>query len=64
MESFLNELFLARYAILERTGGTWSVTFRALPYDWAAAARQAERQGFPQWRAALTGGWAGPEGLF
>jgi hypothetical protein len=35
-----------------------------VPYDHFAAARQAYANGFPQWREALVGGWAGAEGLF
>lgn len=54
----------ARYAIIESQAGRWSATFRAVPYDHEAAAKQAERHGFPRWRAALTTGWAGAEGLF
>lgn len=54
----------ARYAIVERRGGKWSVTFRAIPYDSEAAARQAVGHGFPRWQEPLTGGWAAAEGLF
>ncbi len=54
----------ARYALLERRAATWWVTLRCVPYDYEKAARQAEANGFPQWRAALVTGWAGPEGLF
>ena len=54
----------ARYAIIERRGGKWSATFRAVPYDHDAAARQAVANGFPQWRDALMGGWAAAQGLF
>jgi predicted phosphodiesterase len=54
----------ARYAILERRNGYWAVSLRAVPYDHAAAARQATANGFPHWREALTTGWAGPDGLF
>jgi diadenosine tetraphosphatase ApaH/serine/threonine PP2A family protein phosphatase len=35
----------ARYAILTRTAAGWSADLRAVPYDWEAAARQAERHG-------------------
>ncbi|NIU79389.1 MAG: hypothetical protein GWN71_39355, partial [Gammaproteobacteria bacterium] len=31
----------ARYAVLVRREGTWSVELVALPYDWSAAARAA-----------------------
>jgi predicted phosphodiesterase len=54
----------ARYALIERRGGDWSATQRTVPYDYEAAARQAERNGFGHWRDALTTGWAPPAGLF
>jgi predicted phosphodiesterase len=55
---------LARYALIERRNGAWSATLRAVPYDYEAAARQAEQNGFGHWRDALTTGWAPPLGLF
>ena len=54
----------ARYAILEKRDGKWSVTQRILGYDHEAAARRADENGFPKWREALTTGWVGPQGLF
>lgn len=54
----------ARYAIIERHGGVWSATLRAVPYDFEAAAQAAIANGFPKWAEALRTGWAGPEGLF
>jgi len=54
----------ARYAILDRTDGRWSVNLRAVPYDHAAAARQAIANGFPHWSEALTTGWVAADGLF
>lgn len=54
----------ARYAIVERRDGKYYPSFYAVPYDHFAAARQAEANGFPQWRDALVTGWAGAEGLF
>ena len=54
----------ARYAIIERRDGRWTVSLRAVPYDHAAAARQAVANGFPRWTEALTTGWAAPDGLF
>jgi putative phosphoesterase len=54
----------ARYALLDQRAGRWSVTQRIIPYDDEGAAVLAERNGFPQWRRALTTGWTGPEGLF
>ncbi|RYE87663.1 MAG: metallophosphoesterase [Hyphomicrobiales bacterium] len=54
----------ARYAIIERRNGLWQGAIRSVPYDWAAAARTAAANGFPQWQAPLETGWVGPEGLF
>ncbi len=54
----------ARYAILERESGRWTVNLRVVPYDSGAAARQAEANGFPHWTEALSTGWASAEGLF
>lgn len=54
----------ARYAIVDRRRGKWSVSIRVVPYDHEAAARQAVQRGFPRWQEALTTGWASAEGLF
>lgn len=54
----------ARYALVDGQAGRWAVTHRTIPYDHEGAARQAEANGFPDWRAALTTGWPGPAGLF
>lgn len=54
----------ARYGLLERRNGRWQSSTRVVPYDWTAAAAAAIANGFPQWEAALTTGWVGPEGLF
>ena len=54
----------ARYATIELRGGKYYPSFHAVPYDHFAAARQAEANGFPQWREALVTGWAGAQGLF
>lgn len=54
----------ARYALLDRHDGHWTVSLRAIPYDHAAAARQALQHGYPLWHAALSTGWPGAEGLF
>jgi predicted phosphodiesterase len=54
----------ARYATIERRDGKYYPSFHAVPYDHFAAARQAEANGFPQWREALVSGWAGAGGLF
>lgn len=54
----------ARYATIELRGGKYYPAFHAVPYDHFGAARQAEANGFPQWREALTTGWTGVAGLF
>jgi predicted phosphodiesterase len=54
----------ARYAIIERIGGRWSASLRAVPYDQDAAARQAVAHGFPAWSEVLATGWVGARGLF
>jgi predicted phosphodiesterase len=54
----------ARYATIELRQGKYYPSFHAVPYDHFAAARQAEANGFPQWREALVTGWAGAAGLF
>jgi predicted phosphodiesterase len=54
----------ARYAVLERHGGRWSASLRAVRYDFEAAARQVLANGFPKWADAIRTGWAGPDGLF
>lgn len=54
----------ARYAIIERRNGRWQAALHSVPYDFAAAAGQAQANGFAQWTDALTTGWAGAEGLF
>ncbi|MEJ7138644.1 metallophosphoesterase family protein [Amphibiibacter pelophylacis] len=47
----------ARYALLERRSGIWSALLIALPYDYAAAARQAQANGRPEWAHALATGF-------
>jgi diadenosine tetraphosphatase ApaH/serine/threonine PP2A family protein phosphatase len=47
----------ARYAILEFTGGSWRVTFRHVPYDHAAMAALARRNGNREFASALATGW-------
>jgi predicted phosphodiesterase len=50
---------LARYALLSRGAAGWEAELRAVPYDFEAAARQAERNARPDWAHALrTGRWA------
>ena len=48
----------ARYAIVERTGSGWRVDQIAIPYDFDAAARLAERNGRPDWAWRLRTGRA------
>jgi putative phosphoesterase len=48
----------ARYAIIERSGGRWSVNLLALPYDPAPAMEQARALGHPGFAEALQTGWA------
>jgi diadenosine tetraphosphatase ApaH/serine/threonine PP2A family protein phosphatase len=46
----------ARYAILELISGSWSVTFRHVPYDNAAMAALARQNGDPEFASALATG--------
>jgi putative phosphoesterase len=48
----------ARYALLDRAGDTWRVTFIALEYDWRAASGDARRANRPDWAHALATGYA------
>lgn len=43
----------ARYAIVEKTGGTWQAQLLAVPYDHAGAAELARQRGRPDWEVAL-----------
>ena len=47
----------ARYAILERASGNWSVTFRHVPYDHEAMAALARRNGNAEFASVLATGW-------
>ena len=47
----------ARYAILEKAGGDWVVTFRHMPYDHEAMAALARQNGQPELASALATGW-------
>ena len=47
----------ARYAILERVGNAWQVTFRHVPYDHETMAELARRNGMPALASALATGW-------
>ena len=50
----------AHWALVERAdGGNWRVQLRATPYDFEAAARQAERNGRGDWADALRTGLVG-----
>lgn len=47
----------ASYAILEKGLAGWSVTLRAVPYDFEAAAREADEAGVVAVASALRTGW-------
>ncbi len=47
----------ARYAIVERSADGWLAELLAVPYDWEAAARLAERGSRPDWVRALRSGF-------
>jgi putative phosphoesterase len=47
----------ARYAIAECAPGGWTVELIAVPYDWAAAARIADRHDRPDWVRPLCTGF-------
>ncbi len=49
----------ARYAIVQRTEQGWITEQIAVPYDWEAAARIAERHARPDWARALRTGFVG-----
>jgi len=50
----------ARWALLVRQAdGQWRIEHRLTPYDWAAAAAQAERNGRVDWADALRSGFVG-----
>ena len=50
----------ARYALIDRCGGGWAAELRAVPYDYEAAAQQAEQQGRPQTAHVVRTGWMPP----
>ena len=50
----------ARYAILERIGRDWRFEMKSITYDWERAAREAERNGRPDWARPLRTGFFGP----
>jgi predicted phosphodiesterase len=47
----------ASYAVLERRGADWQVSFRQVPYDAAPMIALAEARGRVDWVAALRSGW-------
>jgi putative phosphoesterase len=48
----------ARYAILDRKGSDWRVSFIAVEYDWHAASKEAAAADRPDWAHALATGYA------
>ncbi|HLZ99262.1 MAG TPA: metallophosphoesterase family protein [Steroidobacteraceae bacterium] len=53
----------ARYALVEESPGGWIAELIAVPYDWEAAARVAQRRARPDWARALRTGFVrGPPG--
>jgi putative phosphoesterase len=48
----------ARYALLDREGDGWRITFIALEYDWNGASEDAWRANRPDWAHALRTGYA------
>lgn len=50
----------ARYALVEESGGRWTSTLIAVPYDFDPAAALAERNGRAEWAHALSTGYALP----
>jgi len=48
----------ARYALIDPAGRGWNATFRAVDYDWDAAAQVASKGNRPDWAHALSTGYA------
>ena len=48
----------AKYALLTGTEAGWAVQFVPVAYDWEAAAKQAHKNGRPDWATWLQSGWA------
>jgi hypothetical protein len=48
----------ARFAILMRRDGAWTVEHVAVAYDWNAAAKVARTNGRPDWAHAIATGRA------
>lgn len=47
----------ARYAILDRVGGTWRASLHVVPYDPSEMIVRAEANGAASWAKALATGW-------
>ena len=47
----------ASYAIVEKTGARWDVTFRLVPYDNVSMSVLAQENGRDEWASALATGW-------
>ncbi len=47
----------ARYAILDRKGDNWDVTFRQVPYDTSRVVALARSHGNGDWASVLATGW-------
>ena len=47
----------ACYAVLEKRGARWHVSFRLVPYDHDAMADLARARGRSEWASALATGW-------
>jgi predicted phosphodiesterase len=47
----------ARYALLSRSAGVWSIDLIAINYDWDSASRRATRNGREVWARALASGF-------
>jgi predicted phosphodiesterase len=47
----------ASYAIVEKLGPSWTVTFRLVPYDTSGVAELARAAGRTEWERALRTGW-------
>jgi len=47
----------ARYAVVEKSDGSWRCEFISVPYDHEAMAFLAEKRDRPDWAHALRTGW-------
>jgi putative phosphoesterase len=48
----------ARYAVIDREGGSWRINLLAVEYDWSAASEDARKGNRPDWAHALETGYA------